>query len=297
MISALLPFYADALVDYSEQGTTAPAPQARNTPAVAPAGMVRREAPRAQNNGPASFQLSSGYETLDLSLHNESAKVGFMKFNAHFQTNYDIFMAASFWRASTTSALLTESSDAQNGNPTAILGFNWLRFGAAHEMASIDLFGGGSFKGNSEFASSRSDTIAGVETSKRFYDFFLGLGYEIRLTGTPENENEMNIGNIQKLSASIGWRATPDIQFIIEGASYSIKAGDQNKNFTLSEKESFASVTPKLGLFLRPLFQVELGARFQTKEPNSQSSLVQARLWDLSGAYGNSMFASLNFSL
>lgn len=290
---------AHGLVDYTESRVDAESPATRAAPPAAAASMVRREAPSrsSANNGPAAFQLAAGYESLDFDFEGSGRKVGFTRLNAHFQTNYDIFMAASFWRATTDSALLSESGDSQNGNPQAIIGFNWLRFGAAQEMATIDIYGGASFRGNSDLASSRSDTIAGVETSKRFYDFFLGLGYEVRLTGAARNEAERDIGNIQKLSASVGWRATPDIQFIVEGSSISVAPGDETKSLFLKEKQSFASITPKLGLFLRPVFQLELGARFQTKAANTPESLIEARLWDLSGAYGNSLFANINFSL
>lgn len=299
MLLSLLTTNAYGLVDYTESSSAPEVPAARNAPPAAAATMIRREAPTrsSASNGPAAFQLAAGYESLSFNLDGEDSKLGFTKIHAHFQTNYDIFMAASFWRATTDSALLSESSDSQNGNPQAIIGFNWLRFGAAQEMATIDLYGGGSFRGNSDLASSRSDTIAGVETSKRFYDFFLGLGYEMRLTGAARNNDERDIGNIQKLSASLGWRATPDIQFIVEGSSVTVAPGDETKSMFLKDKQSFASITPKLGLFLRPVFQLELGARFQTKAANNPEALVDARLWDLSGAYGNSLFANINFSL
>jgi hypothetical protein len=196
--------------------------------------------------------------------------------------------------ADSDDAPITEQTSSQNGNPEVILGFNWLKFGRSHELATIDLYAGHSFRSRSDLGSSRNDIITGVETSKRFHEFFIGLGYEYQMTGTPEDIGEADIGNIQKLMATIGWRATPDIQFIIEGESVKVRASDDSfRALRLDEELSFASVSPKIGLGLRPYIQLELGARFQTREVSDSSKLFQTRLWSMGGAYGNSIFAGL----
>lgn len=289
-----------ALVDYTEPETSRPTGVKGPTAAV-PAQQVKRVAPKtsvsnATNMAHINFGL--GHEALDVSTGERSGKVGLNHFYTHFQTNYDLFLSASFWTANSDDAPVTEQSSSQNGNPEVILGFNWLKFGRPHELATIDLFVGHSFRSSSDLGSSRNDMIAGIETSKRFHDFFLGLGYEFQMTGTPEDSLEADIGNIQKLTASLGWRATADIQFIIEGESVTVRPSEDSSHpISLDEELSFASITPKLGLGLRPYFQLELGARFQTQEVKDAGQLYQTRLWNMGGAYGNSIFAGLNISI
>ena len=74
---------------------------------------------------------------------------------------------------------------------------------------------------SSELASSRTDKIFGIESVKRFYTFALGLGYRLYMTGTPEDDQEVDIGNIQKLYTLLvdGFH---DISFEVEGAVYNI---------------------------------------------------------------------------
>lgn len=289
-----------ALVDYTQPEVSRPT-GVKGPTAAAPAPQVKRVAAKtsvsdATNMAHINFGL--GHEVLDVSSAEREGKVSLSHFYTHLQTNYDLFLSASFWTANSDDAPITKQSSSQNGNPELVLGFNWLKFGRAHELATIDLFVGHSFRSSSDLGSSRNDVIAGVETSKRFHDFFLGLGYEFQMTGTPNDPGEADIGQIQKLTASLGWRATADIQFIVEGESVTVRPSDESTHsLSLKEELSFASITPKIGLGLRPYFQLELGARFQTQKVKDPSSLYQTRLWNMGGAYGNSIFAGLNISI
>lgn len=304
-LSGLFLTCAHGLVDYSNftgsNNRPAPAPQAAPAPAPpapAPAAIVRREAPNATaNSGPtgAHFNVGLGYEMLSFEANEVKDDISFTRVHAHFQTNFDLFLRASYWRAETESSFLTDSPDAQEGNPEVIVGFNWLKFGAPHELAAVDLYGGAVFGGSSDLAQSRTDKIAGIETSKRFGDFLIGLGFEYRFTGEAKRETETSLGPIQKLAATLGWRATPDIQFLIEGASVQIKPTDNvEAPLALTEGLSYSTVTPKLGLGIRQNFQLELGARFHTKRVEDRDALVRSRLWDIGGGHGTSLFASLN---
>lgn len=297
-----------ALVDYSDftsaRGNTPtpqPVPQAAPAATAPQAESIRRAAPQRTNSGQRSgayFHFGGGVEQVQFEALGEKDKINLTHINGHFQTPWDIFLRTSFWRGQTNSPFLSESPRSQNGNLTTVLGFNWLKLGATHELATVDLYGGASFSGKSDLASSRTDKIAGVESSKRFGDFLIGLGFEYRFSGNPTNEWETNIGNIQKLSAVLGWRATPDIQFLVEGSTVLVRKNTDELSLNgLDEDISFGRVTPKIGLGIRQFIQLELGASFSTRKSNRNDELINARLWDIGGSNGTSLFTSLNFIL
>ena len=121
-----------------------------------------------------------------------------------------------------------------------------------------------------------------------------GLAYELRMTGSAEGESELDIGNIKTLMAAIGWEASGDIRFEVEGGTHKISKGtDPIKASRLSGDISFGYVSPTLTLALSPVIDMELGAVFRTKR-NKEPALVDARLWNIKGAYGNSLFTSLS---
>lgn len=290
---------AHALVDYTEQVPSQP--NVRAPKRSAPRSVKRMSNPRngSSNLPSGAFELGSQYESQNVDIGSGDGTVSMINFNGHFQTPYNIFLDFAFWGASTDDVALSDSSSIQAGNPTVALGFNWLQFGKTNEMATIDLYGGLSIRGNSAFASSRTDKIVGVETTKRFYAFALALGYELRLTGTPDKVEELDIGNIHKLSATVGWMVSHDIQFAVEGATIKVNNADATGrvNF-LAQETSFAYVAPKLGLSITPQVQFELGAKFRTKRADGNGqNLAAARLWDLQGSYGNTIFGGLNFSI
>lgn len=306
LVSFLVVSPVYALVDYSDfsgSKSNAPAPvvpppaaQAAPPPAPAPTQLVRKEAPRSENFGVhgSHFNFSIGYEQLDVQETDDKGKLNLTHVQLHFQTRFDVFIRSTFWRGETEAAFLSESSGAQNGNPTALIGFNWLKFGTPSDLAAVDIYVGGVFGSSSELAHSRMDRMAGVETSKRFGDFLIGAGYEYRMTGAPKRDDEISLGAIQKISATLGWRATPDIQFLLEGSAITISPDKGDRFNRLSEELSFGTVTPKIGLGLREYVQLELGARFQTQKSNNPNDLIGGRLWDIGGSNGNSIFTSIN---
>ena len=179
-----------------------------------------------------------------------------------------------------------------------VLGLNWLEFGSGADSGNISfIFGYVMGQENSSFAHSRSDKIVGVETSKRFYDFALGLGYRFMMTGSPASEQEMDIGNIGQLIGSIGWMATPDIRFVVEAGTYSIASNPSSAhNKRLLEGVSFCYASPSVLLGISTFVQLELGGVFRSKRVKGDD-LIDARLYNLKGAYGNSVFSGLNMSI
>lgn len=293
---------AFALVDYSDNDSSAaPAPTKRSPRPIkinkSPSQSLRSSAPQRSSAGSSfgEFSFGTGYQSNNIEVGERTGKVDSWHFDGHFQTNYGFYLNASHFLASSESDSLAENSGTQQGNPKAILGFNWLRFGSGSDAGTIDIIVGASFgQTGSDFATSRTDKVFGIETTKKMATMVLGLGYEYRITGAPGNSEELAIGNIQKIYAILGWMATPDIRFSFEGGTY--KIGETTGEYSLGEQTSFGYVAPKVHLGLSPVVSLDLGAIFRSKRLKNES-LVDARLYDLKGAYGSSILAGLSLSL
>lgn len=277
-----LSFNAYALVDYSEPV---------NEPGPATKSSTKIQSPRQESKSSliwkSDFSLSTNYESTEIS----GEKIGVLNFNTHLQTPFNIYLDMSYWQAQA-------KTGSQSGNPKFILGFNWLRFGSPSEEARLDIYGGARFAGSSEMASSRTDKIFGVETTKRFGTFGLGLGYDMTMTGAPKKETDMGLGNIHRIVVSGGWMVSNDIQFEVELENFKVNpATDSSRANRLTEKVSFSTLSPKLNLMIVPAVNLEMGARFRTNKPKTEQSLSSAKLFDLHGAYSNSLFAGLHFNI
>lgn len=272
---------AHALVDYSEPVSD---PQSNKV-------STKVQSPRQESKSSliwkSDFSLTTNYEAIEIN----NQKAGVLNFNTHVQTPFNVYFDLSYWQAQT-------KIGSQSGNPKFILGFNWLRFGSPSEEARLDIYGGARMKGSSELASSRTDKIFGAETTKRFGTFGLGLGYDITMTGAPQKATDMSLGNIHRIAVSGGWMVSNDIQFEVELENFKINpASDQSRPVKLTEAASFSTLSPKLNLTIVPAVNLELGARFRTNKPKNEGQLSQAKLFDLHGAYSNSLFAGLNFNI
>lgn len=292
---------AFALVDYSESNDAAPAAAKSSARPIKinkrPSSTSRASAPRGSSGGASfgEFSFGTGYQSNNIEVGDRTGKVDSWHFDGHFQTNYGFYLNASHYLASSESNTLAQKSGTQQGNAKALIGFNWLRFGSGSDAGTIDIIAGASFgQSGSDFASARTDKIFGIETTKKMASMVLGLGYEYRITGTPGNSEELTIGNIQKIYAILGWMATPDIRFSFEGGTY--KIGETTGEYSLAEKTSFGYVAPKVHLGLSPFVSLDLGAIFRSKRLKNES-LVDARLYDLKGAYGSSILAGLSLSM
>lgn len=275
----IISFNAQALVDYSEPSAgTNPTNKVSSKSSFAPEskGLIWK----------SDISLSTNYESSEF----QSKKIGILNVNTHLQTPVNIYLDLTYWQAQGKSA-------SGSGNPKVILGFNWLRFGSPSDEARFDFYGGAKFSGKSDLASSRTDKIFGVETTKRFGTFGLGLGYDITLVGTPSRESDMNIGNIHRISVSGGWMVSNDIQFELEMESFRVFESSANTGNRLNQGISFSTLSPKLNLTILPSVTLELGARFRTNKPKTDQDISSAKLTDLHGAYSNSLFAGVSFNI
>lgn len=288
-----------ALVDYTEPEFQPQRSGATSLRAPKPKSVKKLSAPAKSNSGPlGTLNMGISHGFTDVELEGNTGKVNTTKIEAHFQTQYNIYMDVDYWQASSSSEFIGEGRSGQKGNPQVILGFNWLQFGGAADAANIDLYGGASFgQKGSTFATERTRKIFGVKTAKRFNQFALGLGYELGFNDTPDSDEEKAIGSIRKLQASLGWFVSPDIRFILEGSTYKVSKSDAVGRANVLESDlSFSSITPKAHLNLSPWVMLELGATFRTRRVKDADTL-DAKLWDMEGAYGNSMFASLGIRI
>ena len=291
---------AFALVDYSDNEVEVPKKKRNNRIKInkRPVNSVRSSAPKSGGGDGMSmgeFTIGTGYSSQSVEVGKRAGKVTGWHFEGHFQTNYGFYLTASHYMAGSDSSDLAESSDMQQGNPVAKIGFNWLRFGSGAEAGTIDILAGASFgQSSSDFASSRTDKIFGIETTKKIASLVLGLGYEYRITGSPSGSEELNIGNIQNIYAVLGWTATPDIRFSFEAGTHSI--GQADGEYSLDEKTSFGYAAPTVHLALSPVVSLDLGAIFRTKRLGNDD-LIDANLYDLKGAYGSSILAGLSIGI
>ncbi|WP_127717637.1 hypothetical protein [Halobacteriovorax sp. HLS] len=292
-----------ALVDYSQIEGSSPAPSTPNVKRSAPP-IVKRNAPaaasssRSANNGPTSFELLTSYEQQKVAGQTTSGELNKLSLMAHFQTQYNLYLDVNYWAASNELSTNKQEGAYEKGNPKVILGFNWLRFGAVQEMATVDIYGGASFGGDEAVATTRTDKIVGVETSKRFYNFAIAIAYDYNLTGSPDSSKELTIGNISTLKTSLGWVVSGDISFVVEGGMVTVdNALNSESAYKLKEDVQFSYIKPSVQLGISPLVSLEMGGVFRSRRAKDVDTLVDAKLWDTPGAYGNSLFAGLKFSM
>jgi hypothetical protein len=272
----MISFRALALVDYTDQANEQP----KNFKAMSK--MTTYNKPENTGGSRSDFTLSTNYEISQIN----SNKVGSINYDMHFQTPYNIFLDTSYWQADYLGKNLS-------GNPKFILGFNWIKFGNQADEARLDLMAGMRLPGQAGLASTRTDKIFGLETTKRFFNFGLGLGYELTMTGNPKNHDEMSVGNIHRLSVSAGWMVSNDIQFELEAENFKVmESSDLTSVNRLSTTQSFSTLSPKINLGLSSYINFILGARYQM-----QRAPIAAKVFDFHGAYSNSVFTGLNFSI
>lgn len=284
-----------ALVEYSDD---IPIPRKNNikkattvTKKVAPT----QKPSRAINYNPF-FQFKSSYESSKIKSNESSGKLDMYRFGLFWQLPVDLFMEARYWIGKTDHTFISEDSGYQQGNPQIILGLNWMKFGPPEEETRVDIYLGGSFKSSSQLASSRNDKIVGVQTSKRLMDFHLGVGYELHLTGMPKDSNEVTIGNINKLSVALAWRASDNITFMVEGNHYKVTKNKHSEG-DLKNGATFGTITPSLSLGLSPHVDFILGSHLITNSMPEKESFFRAKLWQLEGVYGNSLFTRLDINI
>jgi len=270
-------FNAFALIDYSDS-----APMIKNTSQTKVSNEVK-----SQLSWKSDLSLSTIYEIGEIN----SKKLGLLSVNTHVQTPFNVYFDLNFWQANF-------ESQNQVGNPQFLVGFNWFRFGSPNDEARVNLYGGMRLSSKSNLGSSSTDKIFGIETTKRFHFFGLGLGYEVTMPSTPKSSNQIATGNIHRINASLGWMVSNDIQFHFEAENFRVSSSTESgRSERLLKEFSYSTLSPKLLLTLFPSVNFELGARYGMKKAKSDQNLSQMRLMNFHGTYSNSVFTGLEFSI
>ena len=240
------------------------------------------------------FDLSMGVETIDTETNEKNSS---FVLDTFVQTPYNIFLTSSLRYARISSE---KTGKKRQGNPTVIIGVNWLRFGNINDRVTVDFYGGLRFgQQDSTIATSRTDKIVGFHTSKRFHTFTFGIGIEEHLTGIPGlKSGEPAIGNIRKLGSFLSWQSGKDILFLLKGGTYQISANDETVDLkALPFDISWGYLSPMLKLTLSPATSLFLGADFRTHISAKTFPLQKARLWDFPGVYGTGLKTGLSINL
>ncbi len=301
LISLVISLNSYALVDYSDSSETT---NSRITKRSAPAATkvpVNRTTSR-QSQPSRGFdrylELSTSFGSLDYGNDERSGKVDQLLVKGKIETDYNIFLKFEQPFYSGKFKNQAKSVSNERGNASVILGLNWFEYGSSSDAITIDIHAGARFGGSGEFASKRTDKIVGVETSKRFYNFALSLGYELTLTGDSEDDTEQDIGNINTLKAQIGWLVSNDISFVLTGATVALaKSNNTSKSYILDKEIKYSYVRPELILGLGGGVDLTLASLFRTRRAKSEDISSQLKLWNTPGLYGNSITAGLSFSI
>jgi hypothetical protein len=257
-----------------------------------------------KGGGEHFFRFNTTYDSLRFGSGMGDAsgsRVGLYRMQLGLETPYNIFINGETYFAQSESKALNPTDKPDKfwqGNSLAILGFNWLALGEAHERVKIDLYGGMQFPlGNSSFASTRTDYVAGMSTTKTFYNFALGLEAEIRMMGAPKSEQELAVGNLTQLALGLGWLISSDIRLEVEGQYVRMSAYSKDERINRLKKDvTYSGITSRLFLGITSGVEWLLGGSFQGKKL-ADSNIASARLYNMKNIYGNSLFTGLQITL
>ncbi|AYF44446.1 hypothetical protein BALOs_1445 [Halobacteriovorax sp. BALOs_7] len=286
---------ANALVDYSG----GPSATKYDPTTTSPAPVVRQS--RAKTSAPASSGFDWGFlpQAVDFSLGYTSAKAFYTDENINM-LNMKIkgtFSHGIFVELGMNGAQSLETSEYEQGNSSAKLGFNWLDIGNDYNKLIFDIFVGTNFSGKSEFSTKRSDRFVGVTTEKRFGAAALGLTYERTFTEGLVDDEEMSIGDISQWSADLGIMVSSEIQFLLTYGEVKVGASDFLSANYLSSDLKYSYIKPQMFLKMANAVRLNLGAVFQASRPDSSLMSSSLKIWGLPAAYGNTLFAGLNIAI
>lgn len=261
---------------------------------IAPPSKSSSAPVRRNSSSPKFITFSTKYNSISQKGYGKSSLTGF---NLNLNTSSNLYLDLSYWMAQTDDSDISSTKSYQKGNPKIKLGFNWLALGDAQERVTIDLLASltlGEKKSN--FAQSRTDKSFGLLTTKRFYSFILGLGYNMTFTGDSKNNSELNIGNIKHIYGTLGAAVSNQIRFAVEAGRYDIGKKDEDGTSSLQEDVIVNYISPKLQLMIHPQSSIELGAVFHSETKNTHN-LNNIKIWNLPNSAGNSLYAGVNFFL
>jgi len=229
--------------------------------------------------------MGVGYETIK----TKDLEFNLVKVGMKYQTDFNLYVDTSFWAGKVGGDTFGP------GNLQLALGYGLSGVG----NATLDLVAGVNFSTwDSHYASGRVDQIYSLFSTKRFSSFIFGLGTQWRVTSDSKLEEVTSIGNIGTYFVMLGLEISKDINIFIEGGLVSIAPGKANGSGNyLKQKMKYTYLSPLLQLGIFSQLWVELGAAFKINDEGYDDSLAGARLFDLKGIYGNSLFTEIKYAL
>ncbi len=303
----LINISAWALVDYGEDDTVrikqyAPQKKAANKSY----GAIANSSPASTGGWTFDFNFSASYESLALEIPEEGAegKLSLIREQLNIRTNKGAWLELGFFHSAYDNLSYNGveqeeiSSSYQNGNPRVLLGINWLSLSDLQGSMSLDTYLGASFaaSGAPYGGHSRDDKILGMAVAKRINMMLFKLGGEYIITGNAKEAEEVQIGDLTRLTAGLGYIVSNDIRLSLEWTQTEVSAADKLLRMPrLEENYKFSVLTPRMLLNFTPNLALDLGASFQTRVVGGKKSdLAKAGLLEYQGALGNTMFAGLN---
>ncbi len=301
IISSLFIFgssYTSALVDYTDSSDYQPikssvkrAPKPRITKRAAPSG-------RRSSGGKKYFEFSSIFSNTDYKAAEKEGKFDRLDLKSRINTDYKFFLDLSYPMYSGRISSNQKDTSYQGGNPKLVLGLNWFEFGQGSEALSIDMHAGVALEGSSEFAAKRTDKILGISSSKRISNVGLSFGMDYTFTGSSKDESAVDIGNIQSLYLETGIIVSSDIVFVIRAQNITINSSnDLIRENRLKEDIKYSVIEPKMKLRMSSMVDLIMQASFRMRRPKSEELSTGLGVWDLNGAYGNSIGAGLEIKI
>lgn len=278
-----------ALVDYSEavpvnQSAIKTNSGDKNT---------RKELPASRaSNSQNGFSFGVATEFSHQSISNE-IKLNRTSLMLNIETPMNVWFKGSYWQTQAAGFSDADLNVTHKGNPEFLVGFNFLQVGTREDLATMDIYGGAELSAQSQLASSRTDQIYGIDLSKRFLDFALGLAFELRTTGKTKNTEDYDLGNIQRVKATLGWMVSNDIQFQSDFVTTSIGVGEGAN--ALASKVQYSTLAPRLNLKLASLVDFTLGADFLIQRPKSEVNSLKLKINSFAPT-GTSLVAGLGLS-
>ncbi len=288
LLFLFMPSLVYGLVDYSE---TVPVSQSE-TQLKKPNKVEKRAAMNASNslNNGLSLGLSSEFHHQSFS---DQAKFNKTIVSVEIETPIDVWFKGSYWQGGASGFVDSSLNTTHKGNPELILGFNFLKVGSSQDLSAMDIYAGSELSSSSSLASSRTDQIYGVELSKRFFDMALGLGYELRTTGKSKNNDDYDLGNIQRIKATFGWMVSNDIQFSTDFVTTNIGKG--SGDLGLGSKVQYSTLAPRLILKLAQFVNFTMGADFLVQRPARDIDTSRLKINSFAPT-GTSLIAGLGLS-
>lgn len=311
LLFLVLTVFVDDAMSLVEYDDSAPATNSRSSRSRSPK-VKRKAAPSrsvSRSSSSASSSSSSGWMSMfelrsqvvseDYEMEEEAAKISKYNFNLHTKLSSSIKIDAKYQMISSKSETLAATSQSQKGNPEALLSLNWISFGERGNRTNVDMILGHRWGvTGSEFATSRSDFIVGMQTFKSLGPIAIGLGYTLDLTGNPKSASESYIGNIQTLKASLGWMVSSEIRMAVHASRINLNRSGNEEHYNVLEKDlQFTVINPELSLTLGPMVDLTFGGHFRGQREEFVAGYEDVRVPQYNALWGNSIYSGLEFSL